>query len=648
MCGIYGMVLNEGRQVHERLLARAVELLEHRGPDDSGTYVSPCRRVGLAHTRLAIIGRNSGHQPMSTPDGRINLAYNGEIYNHRELRRELESGGIEFHTECDTEALLHLYDRDRSNCLAKLEGMFAFAAWDEKTRTFFGARDRLGQKPIYYLERPEGLYFSSEIWPLLLTPGYKPKIDLAALQEYFNYYLPLAPLTMLEGIRKLPPASSFRYEKGRMHIESYWQPDYRKKRTESETELVEECRHLLTEAVRKRLMSEVPLGSMISGGIDSSAVSAIACKVCDTPLRTYSAFYKDAAGRDSDWEYSQLVAKHLGTEHTNLFYDENDLISEVPHVMRHYGEPLGTFLGTVGLALSRLMKQHVTVALSGNGGDEVFAGYRTYRQAAKLDNPWIRAALRLLPAAPFRWMYESLSERLPPSDARWLGLYVLAQRNRAAHSVTHSERFFRRRIFSEEASRQLPRAEESLDLVAGSALADTVLDRWTCGDLMGRMQQNMVTFPDITGMAASLEIRAPLLDHKLVEFAAALPAGMRLKNGRIGKHLLREAVRPYLPPEIFTRPKRGFSGTTFEQLVRCCRGGWKRPMSEILFDANPVLTAGLLRRDGISEAWKTLQQGPEGHPRTVRCFQMVWMLFSLGTWEQQVRGFMSENEETPS
>ena len=514
--------------------------------------------------------------------------------------------------------------------------MFAFAVWDERAGRLFGARDRLGQKPVYYLERPEGFYFSSEIWPLLRTPGYEPALDVEALQQYFNYYLPLAPLTMLRDIRRLPPACSFRLENGQLCIERYWQPRYRPKRTEGEEELVEECRSRLDAAVRKRLMSEVPLGTMLSGGLDSSAVSALACQAGQGRLRTFSAFYRDARGRDIDWEYAQLAARHLGTDHTNLLYDEDDLLDLLPAVCRHFGEPYGSFNGTISLAISKLMREHVTVALSGNGGDEVFAGYNTYRQVARLDRPVVRALLKASPRTLFGWLYRKGSRDLPSFDGKWQGAYLLSRPDRFAQNVAHSEMFLRERLFTPEAAERMPPVEESLYETFYAAEADTVLDRWTCGDLMARMQENMVTRSDITGMAASLEIRAPLLDHKLVEFAASLPADMRLKNGKTGKHLLREAVRPMLPPELFTRPKQGFSGITYEQLIRCARERWRHPFEALLFESAAPLSGDLLQPEGITMLWDVVQRGPVPSPRTTRCFQLIWMLVSLRTWEREV------------
>ena len=633
MCGIYGMVLRQGHEVCEDLLRGALDTLRHRGPDENGLYISPCRRVGLAHTRLSIIDVSDGHQPMATADGRLHLVYNGEIYNHEHLRRDLEGDGARFTTRCDTEALLHLYDRDGAQCLDRLEGMFAFAAWDEREQTFFAARDRLGQKPLYYLERPEGLYFCSEIWPLLQTPGYEPAIDVEALQQYFNYYLPLAPLTMLRGIRRLPPAHTLQLDNGRPRVTQYWKPFYLPKRTESEADLVAECRDLLAAAVSKRLMSEVPLGCMLSGGLDSSAVAALAGRASSGRLRTFSAFYRDARGRDMDWDYAQMVARHLDTDHTNLLYDEGDLFELLPAVCRHFGEPYGSYNGTISLAISKLMREQVTVVLSGNGGDEVFAGYNTYRQVARLDSPVVRAGLGLLPRWPFRWLYRRGSRSLPPSHAGWQRTYLLSRDDRRSHNIAHSERYLRQRLFTPEAAAGLPPVEDALAEVFRAAAADTVLDRWTYSDLMGRMQENMVTRPDLTGMAASLEIRSPLLDHELVEFAASLPADMRLKGGRTGKHVLREAVRPLLPPEIFTRPKQGFSGVTYEQLIRGARGRWRPLFEDALYDTSAPLTADLLQRDTIADLWGTLQNGPADAPQTTRSFQLVWMLVSLRTWE---------------
>ncbi len=637
MCGIYGMVLNEGNAVQEHWLHTAVRLLHHRGPDASGIYVSPCGRVGLAHTRLAVLGRANGNQPMSTPDGRLRLIYNGEIYNHLDIRRQLEASGAGFRSRCDTETLLQAYARHGVRCLQRLEGMFAFAVWDEAERIFFAARDHTGQKPLYYLQTRAGLFFCSEIWPLLLTPGYEPRIDLEALQQYLNYYLPMPPLTLLEGIERLPPGCHLQVRAGRAQVSRWWHPCYRVKRREPEGALIAECRDLLQEIVQKHLISEVPLGCMLSGGIDSSAVAAMAQAAVGGQLRTFSAFYKDPHGRDIDYDYAQMVAAHLGTEHVNMLYDAADLFAELPAVVRHFGEPYGSFNGAISLAISRLMKEHVTVALSGNGGDEVFAGYNTHRSVARLDRRAVRALLSVIPAAPFRWYYCRASAGMPAFDNRWLRLYTLAQTDRHAQRIAHSELFLRQRLFSPEAVAHMPPVEDALVAVHHAADADTWLDRWTYADLMARMQENMVTRADMTGMAASLEIRAPLLDHRLIEFAAGLPMDLRIKAGRVGKYILREAVRPMLPAAIFDRPKQGFSGVSYAQLIHSARGVWRPPFAELLFEPGAWLSFGLFRPEGIEAVWQVLQDGPANHPRTTRCFQIVWMLVSLRIWEEQVR-----------
>src|SRR6185436_2443433 len=373
MCGITGFVRNDGKPVDEALLARMNEAIRHRGPDEDGFYVNG--PVGMAMRRLAIIDLKGGQQPIHNQDRTAWIVFNGEIYNYLELREKLEKLGHTFYTNSDTEAVIHAYDQYGADCPKHLRGMFAFAIWDERSRELFLARDRVGKKPILYAQVDGQLIFGSEFSALLQHPDIGRDIDFEALNHYLTFMCVPAPLTAYRQIRKLEPGHSLRYKTGELKIERYWQPDFSKKLDISEDEAAERTIEILRDAVKVRLMSEVPLGAFLSGGIDSSAVVALMSEVSSQPVKTFSIGFEEQDF--SELHHARRVAEHVGAEH-HEFIVRPDALEVLPILVEHYGEPYADSSAVPTYYVARETRKHVTVALNGDGGDESFAGYQRY------------------------------------------------------------------------------------------------------------------------------------------------------------------------------------------------------------------------------------------------------------------------------
>lgn len=527
--------------------------LRHRGPDGEGTYRAD--GVGLGHRRLSIIDLDTGAQPLSNEDGTVWITYNGEIYNFPELRRELEARGHRFRTRSDTEVIVHLYEDLGPRCVDRLRGMFAVALWDGRRRQIVLARDRLGKKPLYYLWDGRRLVFASELKAVLLAGEIERVIDPAALDAYLTLdYVP-APLTIYRGVHKLPAASVLTCRGGSIKVARYWAPplgvrDERLRRTE---EYVEELTALLREAVRIRLLSEVPLGVLLSGGVDSSTVVAMMAQVTDQPIRTYS-IGSPAADMD-ELPYARLVARRFGTQH-HEFVVEPDALAVLPALLQAYDEPFADASAIPTYYVSRLARQHVTVALSGDGGDELFAGYPWYTLLA--DEGWVgRLPARMRPAL-FAGLYRAWPDR-------WRGkrrLYLWQQPGHAARYAATRNRFpphERRRLLTPHMQHVLA-AVRPCDLVARAAAQAASRDpvaMMQAADLLTYLPEDLLVKVDRASMCHGLEVRAPLLDHRLVEFAVRLPSSLKLANGD-AKLILKQAMRPWVPAEVLTRPKMGF------------------------------------------------------------------------------------------
>ena len=408
MCGISGLVFRDPeRPVEETVLGRMNAAIRHRGPDSDGFYLRP--GVGLAMRRLAIVDLTTGDQPLSNEDGSVWIVFNGEIYNYPQLRPELEKRGHLFRTHSDTEAIVHLYEEHGLDCVQHLRGMFAFAIWDEKRRRLFIARDRVGKKPLYFAEHDGALLFGSELKCLLQYPGFPREPDLAAIHHYLTLQYVPDPQSALRHARKLPPAHRLVWEAGRVSIERYWQLPYEPKWTTPAAELRAQVRATITEAVRIRLMSDVPLGAHLSGGIDSAIIVGLMAGLMDRPVKTFSIGFKEEAF--NELEHARTVAEKFGTEH-HEFIVEPAAIELLPSLVEHFDEPFADAAAIPTWYLARMTREHVTVALNGDGGDEAFGGYQRYFADPLAD------LYRLVPKAVRHGVLDRLLRALPVQSGR--------------------------------------------------------------------------------------------------------------------------------------------------------------------------------------------------------------------------------------
>jgi asparagine synthase (glutamine-hydrolysing) len=557
VCGIAGIARNDGADVDQELLRRMCDAIRHRGPDDDGFYFNG--PVGLGMRRLAIIDLKSGRQPIHNPDRTAWIVFNGEIYNYRELRSKLEKLGHLFYTNSDTEAIVHAYDRYGTDCLRHLRGMFAFAIWDERTQELFVARDRVGKKPLLYAQVNDKLVFASEFSALLLHPDISREIDAEALHQYLSFMCVPAPLTAYRAIRKLEPGHWLKWKKGAIKIERYWQPDFSKKIKISEEEAGERAIEILREAVRLRLISEVPLGAFLSGGIDSSAVVALMSQESIEPIKTFSIGFEEQDF--SELHHARRVAEHVGADH-HEFIVRPDALEVLPTLVERYGEPYADSSAIPTYYVARETRNHVTVALNGDGGDECFAGYERY------------AAMRLaeryhkLPAMLRKSLIDQVVQTLPTSETERSRLRD-AKRFIQAASLPKVERYLRwvsvfdgemkSALYADEFHRRMDQQSSAALLEPWFAMANGsgVVDAALLADTMTYLPNDLLVKVDIATMAVSLEARSPFLDHEVIEFAASLPEKLKLR-GLTTKYLLKRVLRRLLPSENLQRRKMGF------------------------------------------------------------------------------------------
>ncbi len=557
MCGIVGLVRSDGLDVDEALLGRMCNAIRHRGPDDDGFYVNGS--VGLGMRRLSIIDLKSGAQPIHNQDRTAWIVFNGEIYNYRELRERLEKLGHIFYTNSDTEAIIHAYDRYGADCPKHLCGMFAFAIWDERTQELFLARDRVGKKPLLYAQANGQFIFGSEFSALLLHPGIGCDIDFQALDHYLSFMCVPAPLTAYRAIRKLEPGHTLRWRRGDLRIERYWQPDFSKKIDVGEEEAGERAIEILRDAVRVRLMSEVPLGAFLSGGLDSSAVVALMSEVSNDPIKTFSIGFEEQDF--SELHHARRVAEHVGADH-HEFIVRPDALEVLPLLVEHFGEPFADSSAIPTYYVARETRNHVTVALNGDGGDESFAGYERYA-AMRLAEAYYR-----LPAIMRGSMVEPAVGLIPTSESRRSRVRD-AKRFLQAASLPKVDRYLRWvSVFDRDAKADLysqnfknetahVRAADLLDPWFSRANGAGIVDDAMLADIMTYLPNDLLVKVDIATMAVSLEARSPFLDHRVIEFAASLPERLKLR-GLTTKYLLKRVLKKLLPPENLHRRKMGF------------------------------------------------------------------------------------------
>ncbi len=605
MCGITGAIWTTAdRAIDAALLDRMTDRLAHRGPDDRGTYLRPLGcpggdpgepGVALGMRRLSIIDVAGGHQPISNESGTIWVVFNGEIYNFRQLQRRLEGAGHRLSTRSDTETLVHLYEDEGPGFLRHLNGMFALALWDAPRRRLLLARDRLGEKPLVYRHEPGRLMFASELKSLWEVPGIVRRVDPRSLDEYLTYqYVPF-PRTMVAGFAKLPPAHYALWSESGLELGCYWSPDWNHEVDRRPEDVIEELRATMRSSVALRLESEVPLGVFLSGGVDSSIVAGLVQQTAAERVKTFSIGFSVASYDETD--YAREVARSLGTEHYE-FRCQADAVSILEQLVYYYDDPLADSSAIPTFYLSQLTRQHVTVALSGDGGDELFAGYKRYlavRLGEHLQH--LPSAVReLLKPARWSWLPDSGLQRSPGRRwKRFLEGLAHSQAHRHLEWVCIYNEARRGALYSDEFVHQLSDHDpvafleqayarvERRDLVTAASLVD-LLTYLPC-DLMAKT--------DTASMAHGLECRQPYLDHRLVELAAAIPASLKLRGAR-GKQILIQAFADLLPPRIQRRSKMGFG----VPLDHWFRHELRSLASDILLDPR-TLARGYFRPEAV-------------------------------------------------
>jgi asparagine synthase (glutamine-hydrolysing) len=558
MCGICGKINLNNEPIDKALLRKMTSCLSHRGPDDEGLYIKG--NVGLGHRRLSVIDLSQfAHQPMSNEDGTIWIVYNGEIYNFPALREDLIKRGHVFRSRSDTETIIHLYEEHGTGCLKYLRGMFAFAIWNDKDKSLFLARDRIGKKPLYYMHSKDSFAFASEIKSILWDDNFQRKPDYTAIHHYLTYQYVPSPWTAFEGIKKLPAAHYLVLKNGNIEVKRYWKLSYLPKHTIKEKDLKAEIIERLKEAVRIRLISDVPLGAFLSGGIDSSTVVALMSGIMKEPVKTFSIGFKEE--KYNELGYARMIAEKFRTDHTE-FIVEPKAVEILDKLVWHYNEPFADSSAIPTYYVSKLAREHVTVILNGDGGDENFAGYGRYKanqvsgfMHSFVPLPLARLVYPLVRLIPHGKDPDNFFWRLK----RFLQEYTNTPELRNAQWLCHFTTEMKEDIYTDDFLCRFANTD-SFELIlnrCGEAEADSFLDRVLYADVMMYLPDDLLVKVDVASMANSLEVRSPFLDHEFMEFAAGIPAEMKLK-GLTTKYILKEALRNILPDEVLFREKMGF------------------------------------------------------------------------------------------
>jgi asparagine synthase (glutamine-hydrolysing) len=583
MCGLVGFRSKRRFEGFRRSLLDAATSLKHRGPDDSGFYVDEKNGVGLAHKRLSIIDlSDAGRQPMSSEDGKVHIVYNGEVYNFLSLKNELVKRGHVFKTSTDTEVILGAYLEWGMQCLQRFVGMFAFALWDERSETLVLARDRLGVKPLYYYQNSGDLAFASELKALMAFKDLCSEIDLESLPLFLHYqYIP-APRTIFKNTFKLLPGHYLVWSGNSPRIEQYWSAPHPKKidliENVDEDKIVSELDALLKTAVRDRLISDVPLGALLSGGVDSSLVVALMQMTNSSPVRTFTVGFKEADYNEA--AFASKVAKHLGTEHTELYVTPQDALKVIPRLPELYDEPFADSSSIPTFLICQLARSHITVALSGDGGDEQFCGYVRYwttqslvSRLGSLSEPLRAGAKWILGHVPSGWVERVYRpcRNLFPQELRvsnfrdkWEKLGKILVEDDVSDIYTMTISLWSKEEIYRVTRRKVPesRYEEIFKETEGWPL----LARLMKIDQETYLPDAMLTKVDRASMGVGLEVRVPLLDHRVVEYTSVIPDTLKFRNGT-GKYLLKKLLARYLPTDLFERPKMGF-GVPIDQWFR--------------------------------------------------------------------------------
>jgi asparagine synthase (glutamine-hydrolysing) len=555
LCGIVGIYyFDRGRPVAKEHLEAMADRITHRGPDDAGYHVEA--NLGIGVRRLSIIDVAGGHQPIYTPDGRYVIVFNGEVYNFKEERAELERRGHSFGTHTDTEVVLHLYAEHGIDFVDHLNGMFGLAIWDRTGSELVIVRDRIGIKPLYYFRDDQKLIFASEIKAILAHPEVRAELDLGGLGAYLRYGFTPPPYTLFKGIRKLPPAHWLRLRGGEVVEHEYWRLSYRNKLELAEAELTERLYALLGDSVRYQMIADVPLGAFLSGGFDSSGIVHLMSEIASGPVNTYSIGFGKGFDAYNELDAAGRFARDYRTVHHEIVVTP-DVADLLPKLVGALDEPVADSSFLVTYLVARLARETVTVILSGVGGDELFGGYRRY-----LNVPLARY-MQAVPRALRTGLIEPLLSRLPVErNSRLLNLSRLARAYLTAADLPVAEQYGRYTLlFDDDLARELaPRAVAAPDYYSrllGECESDELLDRMMYFDLKMSLPEQLLMLTDKMTMAVSLEARVPFLDHRVVEFAARLPAHLKVKGIKL-RHLQKQTFRGRLPDYVFEQRKKGF------------------------------------------------------------------------------------------
>ena len=627
MCGIAGIVYRDGRKPDVSVLKRMTDTLVHRGPDGEGHVA--LEGCGLGHRRLSIIDLEGGRQPLSNEDESVWITFNGEVYNFLELRPDLESRGHRFRTHSDTEAIVHLYEELGARVPEKLRGMFAFAIWNTRDRSLLIARDRAGKKPVYWFEDAEGIYFASEIKALLTLPNCPREIDPESIDLYLTYQSIPGTKTIFNGVHRLPPASRLVWTGESAKIETYWQADWVRKTDLSYDDAKIRLRELIVDATKARLISDVPLGAFLSGGVDSSAVVSAMAEVSSAPVKTFSIGFPN---RDfNETQYARMVAEKFGTQHEE-FIVEPDAMEILPKLVWHYDQPYADSSALPTYYVSRMTRQRVTVALNGDGGDEYFGGYERYRALLMhgLYSSLTTSGIRSLTEKATSWLPEGVQNRSLARKIRRFArasqctpdkfnLSIFAYFDAEARQQMYSDEF-RARLGNHSADDYLLRLmTDGWDNPRKADLVDRVLR----SDTLMYLPDTLLVKVDVASMAVSLETRSPLLDTSIMEFAASLPRTWKV-GAFSSKKILKEAHHGILPYEILYRRKMGFS----VPLSHWFQGELHGYIREILLDSGS-LARGYFKREVIERLIDDHKAG-----RRNNAFRL-WALLMLELWHRQ-------------
>lgn len=626
MCGIAGKISLSSKDISIQEIETMNDAIKHRGPDDGGVYISPDCKVGLGHRRLSIIDLSPlGHQPMRSLD-RYEIVFNGEIYNFQEKRRELEKDGYTFTSHSDTEVILALYDKYGKECLEHLRGMFAFAIYDEQEKTLFCARDRVGKKPFKYYIDENVILFASELKAILTQPEYTKEPDYLAIHHYLTLQYVPAPLTGFVGIKKLEPAYYLFIDLKTKTVkkERYWKLDYSKKLNLSETEWKKRIIEKLEESVKLRMISDVPIGAFLSGGIDSSAIVALMAKNSETPIKTFSIGFEEE--KFNELKYAKRIAEKFKTDHTE-FIVKPDAIHLLPMLVRQYEEPYADSSALPTYYVSKLTRDHVTVALNGDGGDENFAGYGRYsvhKFALAYDKLMFLHKTLALPATTlasktFKTTFLDRAHRFARSLSK-------PYNYRYVDYICYFTNEMKDEMYTEE-MKEKSKDIDSYDIVASQfkeSGSKNKAEQAVYADFATYLPNDLMTKVDIDTMAVSLEGRSPFLDHEFLELTAQIPFHLKLKGRNNKKYILKEALRGIVPDEVMFRPKMGF-GIPIHSWFR----GELKDYAYNLLLSEKALARGIFKKEAIKKLLDT-------HCDTKIDFGYhIWALITLELWFEE-------------